>query len=145
MSFHLLLPRGHGVDGAVHAGDGDGCGGAELFATVFAEQYNGELAGCDVEAAAYCELLFVGDAGWLQGSESWRKVGRPGLLDERNDDQVAGAEVGFVVVEGVELQAVSTVERSGREDEQDAVAVDEGGERLLGVRARSGDHRGENG
>ena len=96
-----------------------------------------------MEAAAYGDLLPVGNVGRLQGSENWGKIGWAGLLDERDDDQVASADVGLVLVEGVELLAVAAIERSGCKDQQDTVAIDEGGERLLSRKHRRGDHKGE--
>ncbi len=143
MPAHLLLAHRHGVDGAVESVDGDRRGRAEFFATVFSEQDDSELRGCDVEAAADSELLLVGDVWRLQGAESRREVGWAGLLDEWDDDQIAGSEVGLVMIERIELLAVATVERRRCEDQQDAVAIDEGGESLLGLKHRGKHHRGE--
>jgi len=86
-----------------------------------------------VEAAAEGDLFVGLDERWAEGPQNGRDVGWAGLLDERDEDEVAAAEFGFVVLEGGKLLTVAMIERGGSEDEQDAVAVDEVGEGLLGA------------
>jgi len=123
---------GHGVEGSGEPGDGDGCGGTEGFRAGFAEEDDGEIGGADVEAAADGDLLVGVDEGRTQVAQDSRGAGGIGLLKERDQDEIAARQVDFVVVEGVELLAEASIEGGGCEDEEYAVAADEGGEGLLG-------------
>ena len=122
----FVAAHGHGVDGGVELFDGEGCGGAEFFAAVFAEEEYGERAGGDVEAVAEGELFLWGDGGGVEVVEG---VGA-GVAEDGEEDQIALGEVGRVVGEDGELFLEEGVLFGRGEEEEDAVFVDEGGDSL---------------
>ena len=66
-----------------------------------------------------------GDGGWIEQAQGVGCDGGNGLRDDGDDEEIAVAEVGLVMVEGFDLLLELRVLRGGGEDEQDAIAIDE--------------------
>ena len=119
LEVHFVLAHGHGVDGGVQLVDGKGFAGAEFFAAVSAEENDGEVAGCDVEAAA--------DGFGFRRCKAGG--GRRGvLIGKRDGDEVAIGSSGGVLVEGAELDLELWVVGFAGKDQQNPGVVAERGE-----------------
>ena len=90
--LHLIPAHWHGVDCIAEFVEGEGFGGAELFAAVLADQDGGEVGGSDVEAAAGFGGVGGGEAGLGGGG---------GVVGDGDDEDVALVEAGGGVFEPV--------------------------------------------
>lgn len=119
MGAHLSLAHGHDVDGFAELVDREGFVGAEFFASVFADEDNGEVGGRNVEA----------EAGGLSAFDCERCRGRGGaFIGDGDDDDVALGDGGGVFAEAAELDLELGVSGVGSEDEQWARGVAECGQ-----------------